>query len=58
VQWISISIFLLLVTFAVVWNVYGDTWYKEWYGFGRFYQKPDYQLYDDASGNCKHYHYL
>lgn len=58
VQWISFSIFILLLSFAVVWNVYGDDWYREMYGFGRFFPKPDYQLYDDKSGNCKHYDYL
>ena len=55
VQWISLAIFLLLLGFAILWNVYGDEWYKEWYSVGRFFPKPDYQLYDDQSGNCKHY---
>ena len=58
IQWISIGVFSLLMGFAIIWNVYGDTWYKEIYGIGRFFPKPDYQLYDDASGNCKHYQYL
>lgn len=57
VQWISISLFALLLGFAILWNVYGDSWYREWYGKGRFFPKPDYELYNDKSGNCKHYEY-
>ena len=55
VQWISISIFILLLGFAILWNIFGDDWYKEVYSVGRFFPKPDYQLYNDESGNCKHY---
>lgn len=53
IQWISILLFVLLLGFAVVWNIWGNLWTG-----GTFFPPPDYQLYDDASGNCKHYDYF
>jgi len=53
VQWISLTIFTLLLTFTIVWNIFGN----EWTG-GTFFPAPDYRLYDDESGNCRFYNYL
>lgn len=58
IQYVSFSIFTLFIVFAVVWNVFGDQWYRDIYGKGRFFPKPNYELYNDASGNCKHYNLL
>jgi len=58
VQWTSFFIFSCLILFAVLWNVFGDTWYRDIYGNGRFFLKPNYELYNDESGNCKHYDLL
>lgn len=51
-QWICLAIFMLLVTFAVVWNIFANTWVPG------YYPESDYRLYDDESGNCKHYDYF
>jgi hypothetical protein len=32
------------MAFAILWNIFGDQWYKEVYGVGRFFPKPDYQV--------------
>lgn len=52
VQWASITLFGLLVAFAVVWNIFADGWTE-----GGFYPEQDHRPYDDASGNCNHYDY-
>lgn len=54
VQWISFTLFILLISFAIVWNIFGNSWTAD----GDFFPKPDYRLYDDESGNCKHYDYF
>ena len=30
-QWICLAIFMLLVTFAVVWNIFANTWVPGYY---------------------------
>lgn len=50
VQWTSLALFCLMIGFAVIWNIFGDQWVG-----GRHFPPPDYRLYNDASGNCKHY---
>jgi hypothetical protein len=52
VQWISLMLFILLLGFAIIWNVFGNQWTG-----GSFYPAPDYDLYDDESGNCRFYNY-
>lgn len=53
VQWISLSIFLCFVLFAILWNIFANEW------TGRQYYPPqDHRPYDDDSGNCKHYDYI
>ena len=52
IQWIAISIFTLMLIFAVVWNIFANEWMQG------FFPPPDYRLYDDESGNCKHYEYI
>lgn len=53
VQWIAGLIFMFLIAFAIMWNIFGNQWTD-----GTFYPAPDYQLYDDESGNCRFYNYL
>jgi hypothetical protein len=43
---------MLLVAFAIVWNVFANDWVPG------YYPDPDHRLYDDESGNCKHYDYF
>ncbi len=49
-QWISFGLFLVFVGFAVVWNCFANEWVE-----GGYYPPSDFRLYDDESGNCKHY---
>ena len=52
VQWVSIALFILFIGFAIIWNIFGNQWAPG------FFPAPDYRLYDDESGNCKHYEYV
>ena len=50
VQYISLGLFIMFVLFAVIWNIFADSWFPNGY-----YPKSDTEAYDDASGNCQHY---
>ena len=52
VQWISFALYCAFIIFAIVWNFFANQWVPG------FYPRPDYRLYDDESGNCKHYDYI
>ena len=56
VQWISFSIFVLMITFAILWNIFGNTWYCGSTPNCSYFSEPDYRKITDELGNCDHYH--
>ncbi len=52
VQWICLTIFVLLVTFAVIWNIFANKWVPG------YYPESDTSPTGDEYGACKHYDYF
>jgi len=52
VQWVAFSIYCAFVAFAIIWNFYANEWVPG------FYPEPNFERYDDKSGNCQHYEYI
>lgn len=48
VQFVSLVLFLGMIIFAIVWNIWGNEWSPG------FFPKPDPDLYEDF-GKCRHY---
>ena len=55
VRWISLSVFILMVIFAILWNIWANDWMCSSNNLYCIYPEPDYDVINDKLGNCPHY---
>ena len=56
VRWISLTIFILTLVFAVLWNIFANDWMCGPEDPYCLYPNPDYSVITDDLDNCPHYH--
>ena len=54
-KWISLSIFAVVLIFAIIWNIWANDWLCEPEDVYCWFPESDYQEINDDNGNCPHY---